>query len=175
MWQVFAGFAALYAILSLVAAFGPPGSRVTIAAARWTADVRGLLARAPKDPRDPPNPPPMVHAIILAFGLAASVGSTGCTMTFEEARAVGVAEHKPAAAPRDDARCRDLSTAQHWWKATATAGLVASGVSGATSIPVPEEYRMIPIGISVGTAVTAAFAKVIADGLAEDWARECAS
>lgn len=123
-------------------------------------------------------PPSGPAAMVLVAFLGLSAG--GCSGTFEEMRLLGIKSRPVAASAsaspmRDDARCRDIANSQRWWKATATAGLAVTGASGVALIPVPPEFRAVPIGICVGAGVTAAFAKVMADGLADEWAKDCSS
>ena len=121
--------------------------------------------------------PPATLMVLVVAALAGP--AMGCSLSFEEARLAGI-QARPLAASsaapgRDGERCRSISTSQRWWKATSTAGMMTAGASGVALVPVPAEFRAVPIGICVGAGVTAAFAKVMADGLAEEWARECSS
>lgn len=118
-------------------------------------------------------------AVLFALGVSLATASSGCAMTFEEARlsAPKVASPNGPAkdAPRDNKRCQDIADRESFWNAVATASAVAAGAGGLATIPVPDRYQGLPVGFGVTAAITAAGAKVYAHSLGTTWARECAS
>lgn len=135
----------------------------------------------------------MRGALGIALALAALVGAGGCAGSFEEARAVGVAERHPAkpgapAAPTPAAErspdvvayCRTVDDRRIRWGAWAK-GLGA--LAGATGLGSVSDRAGVPAspGLELGLGIGAAFAAAgavgawfLSDAEAARWARDCA-
>lgn len=115
--------------------------------------------------------------LVLALTLTLASSSAGCAVSFDEVRvnapkpsAGSVAATPPVTLT---ARCRELGEREAFWSSVATGAALGAGAGGASVIPTPEKYRAIPVSISVGSAVLAAFSKLYAHKLGEAWAAEC--
>ncbi len=119
-----------------------------------------------------------VGLVVLVFG--GSLLLLGCSGTLTEAHSAGIADkydkdfREVGYAP--SSRCSQLDGRRSTWGAVAAGAAVLSGVSGISTLPVPDDQREAQIGLASGALAMAALAAVavaVEQSADASWVREC--
>lgn len=117
----------------------------------------------------------------LALVLATAMASSGCVMTFEEARLVRAPKGSEAAPPpRDEKRCQSLADEQRGAAARASALSYVGGATGLATVGagLKDLDRNWTLGLGIAAVAVAGLSlwqSTAASSTGVQWAKECSA